>query len=55
MIENEIYCYINGFLKWNDSKRTGYIVGNKKYSGKICILYLRNERKNILARVIIRK
>ena len=22
MIENEIYCYINGFLKWNISKKT---------------------------------
>ena len=21
-IENEIYCYINGFLKWNISKKT---------------------------------
>ena len=29
MIENEIYCYVNGFLKWNISKETSYIVGNK--------------------------
>ena len=31
IIENEIYCYINGFLKWNISRKTSYIVGNKKY------------------------
>ena len=28
MTENEIYCYVNGFLKWNISKKTSYIVGN---------------------------
>ena len=28
MIENEIYCYINGFLKWNISKKTSYMVEN---------------------------
>ena len=28
MIEKEIYCYVNGFLKWNISKKTSYIVGN---------------------------
>ena len=22
MIENEIYCYVNGFLKWNISKES---------------------------------
>ena len=38
MIENRICCYINGFLKWNICKKTIYIVGNKKFSGKICIL-----------------
>ena len=38
MIENEIYCYINGFLKWDIGKKTSYMVGNKKFSGKICIL-----------------
>ena len=38
MIENKIYCYINGFLKWNISKKTSYIVGNKTFYGKICIL-----------------
>ena len=26
MIENEIYCYVNGFLKWDISKKTGYII-----------------------------
>ena len=45
MIENEIYCYINGFLKWNISKETSYIVGNKNFFGKICILNLRNKKK----------
>ena len=53
MIENEIYCYINGFLKWNVSKKTSYIVRNQKYFGKICIRNLRNKRKSIFARVII--
>ena len=33
MVENEIYCYVNGFLKWNISKKTGYIVGTKKFLG----------------------
>ena len=47
MIENEFYCYVNGFLKWNISKKTSYIVGNKKFFGKICILNLRNETKSI--------
>ena len=54
MIENEIYRYINGLLKWNISKKTSYIVGNKTFSGKICILTLRNKRKSIFAREIIR-
>ena len=52
MIEIEIYCYISGFLKWNISKKTSYIVGNKKLSGKIWILNLRNKRKSIFAKVI---
>ena len=55
MIENEIYGYINGFLKWNISKKTSYILGNKKLSKKICILILWNKRKSILARVILRQ
>ena len=25
MTENEVYCYGNGFLKWNISKETSYI------------------------------
>ena len=54
MIENEIYCYINGFLKWNISKKASYIVGNKKFTRKICVLNLRNKKKSIFARVIIR-
>ena len=54
MFENETYCYVNDFLKWNISKKASYIVGNKKCFGKICILNLRNKRKSIFARVIIR-
>ena len=58
MIEKEIYCYANGFLKINisekTSKKTSYIVGKKKFFGKICILNLRNKRKSIFAGVIIR-
>ena len=54
MIENEIYCYVNGFLKWNISRKTSYVIGNKKFFGKICILDLRSKRKGIFARVIIR-
>ena len=54
MIKNEIYCYVNGFLKWNISKKTSYIVGNKKFFEKICILILRNKRKSIFARAIVR-
>ena len=53
MIENEIYCYVNGFLKCNISKEASYIVENKTLFGKICILNLRNKRKSIFARVII--
>ena len=54
MIKNEIYCYINDIFKWNISKKTSYIVGNKKFSGKICILNLRNKRKSIFVGVVIR-
>ena len=53
MIENEIYCYINTFLKWNISKKTSNIIGNKKCFGKICILNLTKKRKCIFERVII--
>ena len=35
MIENEIYYYVNGFLKWNISTKTSYIIENKKCFGKI--------------------
>ena len=55
MIENEIYYYVNGFLKWNISKKSSYTIGNKKFFGKIFILDLRNKRKIIFARVIIRR
>ena len=54
MIANEIYCYVNGLLKWNISKKTSYVKENKKFFGKICLLNLRNKRKSIFARVIIR-
>ena len=54
MIENEIHCYINGFFKCNISKNNSYIVGNNQFSGKIYTLNLRNERKRIFARVIMR-
>ena len=54
MIENEIYCYINGFLNWNISKKASYIGGNKKCSGKICTLNLRNKTKGAFAIVITR-
>ena len=38
MIENEIYCYVNGFWKWNISKKTSYIVGNKKFLERFAFL-----------------
>ena len=53
MIQNEIYCYVDSFLKWKIRKKTSYIVENKKCFGKICILKLRSKRKSIFARVII--
>ena len=53
MMEDEIYCYVNGFLKWNISKETSYFAGKKKFFGKICILNLGNKRKSIFGRVII--
>ena len=54
MIGNEIYCYINGFLKCNISKKSSYIIGNKKFTRKICVLNLRNKTKSVFARVIVR-
>ena len=54
MIENEIYRYVNGFLKWNISKKPSHIVGNKKCFGKICIHNFRDKRKSIFVRVLIR-
>ena len=47
MVENEIYFYDNGFLKWNINKNTSYIVENKTFTGKICLLSLRNKRKSM--------
>ena len=54
MIGNEIFYYVNGFFKWNIGKKTSYVIGTKNFLGKICVLYLRNKRKSIFARVIIR-
>ena len=45
MIENEIYCYDNGFLKWNINKKISYIVENKIFFGKICILIWERKEK----------
>ena len=53
MIENEIYCYITSLLKWNTGK-TNDIVGKKKCSENICIPNLKNKRKSIFARAIIK-
>ena len=47
MIEKEIYCYVNGFLEWNISKKTSYIVIEQEFFGKICILNLRNKKLKI--------
>ena len=45
MIENKIYYYLNGLLKRNTSKKTIYIVGNKKFTGKIYILSLSKKER----------
>ena len=42
------FVAVTGFLKWNIRKKPSYIVGNKEFSGKICIFNLRNKRKSIL-------
>ena len=41
-------------MKCDISEKGSYIVGNKKFSGKMYILNLRHKRKGIFARVIIR-
>ena len=43
-------------VSWSEIlvKRPSYIVGNKKFTRKICVLNLRNKRKTIFAGVIIR-
>ena len=38
MIENEIYCYVNGFLKWNISKKSSYDIGSKKFLERFAFL-----------------
>ena len=52
-MENEIYCYINGFLKWIISKKTSCVVENKKFSRKICILNLRNKKRVSLSEYLL--
>ena len=47
MIENEIYCNVTDFLKWNISKKTSCIVENNKFLGKISIFNSRNKRKSL--------
>ena len=47
MVENEIYFYDNGFLKWNINKNTSYIAENKTFAGKICLVSFRNKRKSM--------
>ena len=54
MIENEIYCYVHGFLKWKISEKTTYIVENKKLTRKICNFSFRDKRKIMYAKIIIR-
>ena len=54
MIENDIYCYVIGFLKWDISKKTSYLVGNNKIFRKTGILNLTKRRKSILAIVPFR-
>ena len=45
MIQNEIYCYVNDFLKWKISKETGYMVGNKKFLEKSTFLISETKEK----------
>ena len=45
MIENGIYCSVNGFLKWNISKKTSYIVGNKKFLERFAFLIWETKEK----------
>ena len=52
IIENEIYSYDNGFLKWNISKKTSYIVQNKKFFDFRSSF--EKQKKSVFARVIIR-
>ena len=41
-------------MKLNIKKKTSYILVNKKFTGKICILTFGIERKSIFARAITR-
>ena len=51
--QKELECHQH-ISKKNTSKKNSYIVGNKEFFGKIYILNLRNKRKSIFARLIIR-
>ena len=48
MIENEIYFYINGFLKCNISRKTSYIVGNQKFLERFEFLIWETKEKTSL-------
>ena len=43
MIENEIYHYVNGFLKWNVCKETSYIAMHSKMHNKE---YIKKDNKS---------
>ena len=45
MIENVVYCYVNGFLKCSVIKNSSYIVGNKKFARKTWILNMRKKKE----------
>ena len=50
MIENEIYCYIKNLVIQNVSNKTCYILGNKRFYGKIYILNFEKQKKNYLCK-----
>ena len=50
MIENEIYCYVNGFLKLSISKETSYIVRKKKFFWKDLHSQFEKQKKKYLCK-----
>ena len=48
MIENKIYYYVNGFLKWNISQETSHIVGNKTFLERFAFLIWETKEKAFL-------